>query len=87
MPSVYTTSDLTTVKNAIIELASGARTVTVTYAGPPSRSITYAAAQLPQLRELLSEIQRDLNNAPTYRRTSFNKGFDPNNPGGSGISG
>lgn len=82
MATVYTQADLTAVTAAIVALASGTRTVTVSYAGPPARSITYGIAQLGELRALQAEIQRDLNGTPTYRRVSFAKGFDN---GGSGL--
>ena len=76
MATVYTQADLTAVTAAIVDLATGKRVVTVTYAGPPQRSVQYAAVDLPQLRALQAEIQRDLNATPTYRRVSFGKGFD-----------
>ena len=86
MADVYTSADLVSVTNAIRALMTGTRTVTVTFAGPPQRSVTYAAASLGELRALQAEIQREVNGTPTYRRISFNKGFDPNN-NGSGIAG
>ena len=87
MATVYTQDDLTQVTAAIVALATGSRVVTVTYAGPPQRSVTYGFANLTDLRALQAEIQRDLQGTPTYRRVSFNKGFDPDNSSGSGTSG
>jgi hypothetical protein len=75
--SIWTQADLTAVKAGVMALAGGARVVTVTYAGPPERSVTYGQAGLETLRALLSEIARAVNGAPQFRRASFNKGFDP----------
>jgi hypothetical protein len=86
MASMYTQADLTAVKAAIIALATGQRVARVVYAGPPQREVDYVATDLPQLRSLQTEIQRDLQGTPTYSRVSFNKGFDPNNSG-SGVAG
>ena len=85
MADVYTSADLAAVKAAIVQLATGARVVTVTYAGPPQRSVEYATVDLDKLRALQAEIQREINGTPTYRRVSFNKGFDPRNSGGTGL--
>ena len=70
-------ADVTAVQAAIVALASGTRTILVSYAGPPARSVQYAATDLPNLRSLLAEMQRQLAGTPTYRRVSFGKGFDP----------
>lgn len=86
MADVYTSADLVAVTNAIRALMTGARVAVVTYAGPPQRSVTYSASSLNDLRSLQAEIQREVNGTPTYRRVSFNKGFDPDNSG-SGLSG
>lgn len=73
----WTQQDADAVRAAVIALASGTRVYMVSYAGPPARSVQYAAAELPQLRALLAEIQRSLAGTPTFRRVSFSKGFDP----------
>ena len=86
MATVYTQGDLIQVTAAIMALATGQRAITVSYAGPPARSVTYGIAQLGELRALQAEIARDINGAPTFRRVSFNKGFGPSNSG-SGIAG
>lgn len=77
MATVYTQADLTSVTAAIVALATGTRTVTVTYAGPPTRTVTYGAANLAELRALQAEIQREVNSSPRFRRAAFAKGFDP----------
>lgn len=89
MADVYTSDDLVAVTNAIRALMAGTRVVTVLYSASgttAARSVTYGAANLNDLRSLQAEIQREVNGTPTYRRVSFNKGFDPDNSG-SGLSG
>lgn len=71
----WTQAEADQVRAAILELATGTRVVTVSYAGPPARSVQYAAADLPTLRELLAEMERSATGATTYRRVSFSKGF------------
>ncbi len=71
----WTQADADQVRAAIVALASGTRAVSVSYAGPPARSVTYGAANLGELRALLSEMERTATGAPTYRRVSFSKGF------------
>lgn len=61
---------------AVLALATGARVATVTYAGPPSRSVTYQATELSDLRNLLSEMERAVSGTASYRRVAFSKGFD-----------
>ena len=75
--TVYTQADLTAVTQAIMALATGTRVTSVTFEGPPRRTTEYAAADLPQLRALQAEIQREVNASPRFRRFGFSKGFDP----------
>ncbi len=75
--AAWTQADADQVRAAVVALAAGTRVVKVIYAGPPSREVDYATADLPQLRSLLSEIERSLAGASPYRRVAFNKGFDP----------
>lgn len=72
----WTQADADQVRAAIVALAAGNRVVTVTYAGPPERSITYGQAQLGELRALLAEMDRAVSGASTFRRFAFSKGFD-----------
>lgn len=72
----WTQGDADQVRAAITALATGTRVVTVNYAGPPARSVTYAPVNLGELRSLLSEIERATASTPTFRRVSFSKGFD-----------
>jgi hypothetical protein len=53
----WTTADRDAVKAAIVALATGARTVTVTVA---DRTVSYQAADLTALREVLAMIEADL---------------------------
>lgn len=55
--TIYTQADLTEVKNAVMALAKGERAVTVTISGT---RIEYGQADLAQLKNLLSEIQSDI---------------------------
>lgn len=73
----WTQADVNAVRTAIVALASGTRVVTVSYAGPPARSVTYGAAELGELRALLSEMERSLPGTTKFRRVAFGKGFDP----------
>lgn len=72
----WTQTDADAVRAAIVALASGTRAVTVSYAGPPARSVTYGTAQLDELRSLLSEMDRAVSASPKFRRIAFSKGFD-----------
>lgn len=71
----WTQQDADAVRAAIVKLATGAQVVTVSYAGPPARSVTYAVAQLPELRSLLAEMERATSATPGYRIATTNKGF------------
>lgn len=76
MPA-WTQSEVDQVRAAIVALATGARVATVSYAGPPARSVTYQPAQLAELRELLAEMERSVNSAPRVSFAAFSKGFYP----------
>jgi hypothetical protein len=71
----WTQQDLDQVRTAVVALASGTRVVTVSYAGPPARSVTYGAANLEELRSLLAEMERAVSGSPRFRRVAFKKGF------------
>ncbi len=75
MAPTWTQADIDRLKAAI---ASGV--LSVNYAGPPSRSITYQS--LAEMRKLLAEMVGQVNGRTAYRRVAFNKGFDPS--GGCG---
>ena len=77
----WTQADADAVRAAIVALASGTRVVTISYAGPPQRSVQYGVAELGQLRALLSEMDRQVSGAPRFGRFAFGKGFDPKVPG------
>lgn len=67
MASIWTAEDATAVADAVRKLATGARVVTVSFAGPPARSVTYQMVQLQELRDLLAEINRSVGGGATYR--------------------
>lgn len=74
----WTQADADAVRAAIRKLALGERVVTISYAGPPQRSVTYQIAELDKLRALLAEIVADVQRAtggPTYRLGSTRKGI------------
>lgn len=73
----WTQADVDAVRAAVVALASGTRVVSVSYAGPPARSVSYGTADLRQLRELLVEMERSVSGPPRYRLVVFSKGFDP----------
>ena len=66
----WTQADIDALKSAV---AGGV--LTVTYAGPPERSITYQS--LGAMRALLAEMVKQVTASPSFRRASFSKGFDP----------
>lgn len=69
-------ADIDAVRAAVPALATGARVVTVSYAGPPARSVQYAETDYDKLRALLAEMERSQPNATKFRRVAFSKGFD-----------
>lgn len=71
----WTQADVDQVRAAVVALAAGTRVVTVSYAGPPARSVTYGAANLAELRQLLSEMERAVSGVSKFRRVAFKKGF------------
>lgn len=73
----WTQADVDAIRAAVVALASGQRVVSVSYAGPPARSVSYGIADLSQLRALLAEMERAVSGPPRYRRVVFSKGFDP----------
>lgn len=64
----WTAEDIATLKKAV---ASGV--LSVTYAGPPSRSITYQS--LDAMRNLLASMAGSQPDVIKYRRAAFSKGF------------
>jgi hypothetical protein len=71
----YTTSDLASVKAAIVALASGERIALVTVG---DKTIRYDSAKLSDLRALRGEIQEEIAraaNTPRHRLTMTSKGF------------
>jgi hypothetical protein len=70
--TIWTQADIDTLKGHV---AQGI--LTVVYAGPPSREVTYQS--LDAMRSLLAEMVRQVygSTTPAYRLASFSKGFDP----------
>ena len=71
----WSTEEVAQVRAAVLALATGSRTVSVSYAGPPARSVTYGIVELPELRALLADMERSTGGNPTYRLASTRKGL------------
>lgn len=71
----WTKNELDQVRAAVMALATGARAVSVSYAGPPARTVSYGTVQLPELRALLADMERSQGDSPTYRLASTRKGL------------
>lgn len=67
---LWTEDDVATLRAAV---ASGV--LTVSFAGPPARTITYQS--LEAMRSLLADMRRDVagSSAITHRQATFSKGF------------
>ncbi|WP_337843561.1 hypothetical protein [Rheinheimera sp.] len=72
--SIWTEDDLLQVKNAIMQLATGARAVSVSFNGPDGshNKTEYQPADLGKLRDLAAEISMSLNQDQI---TAFVPGF------------
>lgn len=72
---LWTAEDIEKLRAAIVRLASGEAVQTVSFNGPPQRTVVYHAADLDKMRALLSEMTRDVQGVTTFRRAQFSKGF------------
>lgn len=78
MSGTWTAADVAALKAAILALASGEKVQTVSYGGPPARSVTYHAVDLPTMRDLLAEMVADVaqqGGRASYRLVKTSKGF------------
>lgn len=66
--TIWTEEDLARLKEAV---ASGI--LTVSYSGPPARTVTYQ--NLAEMRKLLAEMRGEVNGAPRTRYAAFRKGL------------
>ena len=64
----WTQADIDTLKAAVVQ-----GILTVTYAGPPARSITYQS--LADMRALLAEMTASVSESPRYRLAATSKGL------------
>jgi hypothetical protein len=73
----WTQGDADAVREAILKLAAGTRVVTIKYAGPPARELTYQQADLKVLKELLAEMESVATASTTggYRLAATRKGL------------
>jgi hypothetical protein len=65
----------------VLRAAVAGGVLTVTYDGPPRRSITYQS--LAEMRSLLAAMNKDVTAAPSARRVRTSKGFRGNGGGGT----
>lgn len=65
---IWTQADIDRLKKAI-----GSGALSVSYAGPPARTITYQS--LDAMRSLLAEMVRSVQGNPTYRLAATRKGL------------
>lgn len=74
----WTSQDIEAVRAAVLALASGARTASVSYGSPP-RTVSYVPAQLGELRSLLASMEASSSAASArprhFRRAGFSKGL------------
>jgi hypothetical protein len=76
---LWTQQDIDTLRAAVVALASGAAVQTVSYAGPPARTVTYQPINLPAMRSLLAEMVASVRDSSgtrkPYRIGITKKGF------------
>ena len=63
----YTTTDIESIDAAILELAIGNRTTNITFSN--GQTITYASANLDELRKLRDFVAAQVNKATSTRRS------------------
>lgn len=80
--ATWTAEDVAKLRAAIVALASGEAVQSVSFDGPPSRTVTYHPMDLDKMRNLLAEMTREVGAAPAQRLAGFRKGF-----GGPGRTG
>ena len=73
--AAYTQSDADAVRAAILALATGQRVASVSYAGPPARTVQYVATDLDKLKDLLADIESSLRTTPGFRLAKTCKGL------------
>lgn len=75
--AAWTQADADKLSAAIISLASGEAVLSVSYNGPPARTITYQQRDLKQMRDLLAQVNASIARqagGKTYRLAGFRKG-------------
>lgn len=68
MALIWTQADVDKLKAAVLALASGEAVQTVSYAGPPARTVTYQSADLEKIRALLAEAVASVSASNGTRR-------------------
>jgi len=76
MTPLWTQVDIDKLRVAIVALGSGESVQSVTYAGPPARTLVYQPQDLKEMRDLLAQIVAEVRSATRrpYRVATFRKG-------------
>lgn len=75
----WTQEDADKLRAAILALASGEAVQSVSYAGPPTRTVVYMQRDQKKMEDLLAKIEASLSVAAgrkRYRLAATKKGFD-----------
>lgn len=75
MATTWTQDEINQVRAAILALATGSRAETVSFSGPPARSVTYGSVDLEKLEALLAQMVATTHSGTTYRLAATNKGL------------
>jgi hypothetical protein len=78
----WTAAEVAQVRAAVLALVTGTRVVSISYAGPPARSVSYQIADIGQLRAILAEMERSVAGTSSYRLASTRSGLG----GGPGVA-
>ncbi len=70
----WTPEETAQIKAAVLALIRGERVVTISFAGPPARQVSYGVVDLATLRAMLTEAEGTSGTA-TYRLASTRKGL------------
>jgi hypothetical protein len=76
--ATWTQADIDKLSRAIVALASGEGIQSVSYDGPPRRTVTYQAQDLGKMRDLLAAMSQAVARAagrPSYRLIGTRKGM------------
>jgi hypothetical protein len=76
---IWSQADVDQLKAAVLALGSGQGVQTVTYSGPPARTVVYQPADLPKMQSLLAQVNAAVRDAAGdrrgYRVAGYRKGL------------